>query len=459
MNWIRPAALGVCLIVAAVAGGYAFVRIRNALTDWRIHRLVNGHKYDEAEHVINDKLRNDRNNPDLWVLAGENAIKAGDLARAQDAFDRAYALDSSLGSRIGSDYFASGQEIFSSDAQGAERRLDLAANYDPSLAPKIARLFFDNGKVAFELHDMNTAEALFQKAVGFDSTFRVNVAQLFADAILPALNDNPNDAERYAKDAVGYDPATAQTEAKSLFQTLSRGLCDLHSLSKAKFMALMNLANELGLPDATKATVPYRFAYAMQLYENGPRVQGIGILQDIARISPGSCEGVEANYVLSPPPPGRIMVTPAKAVTIAVQNSDDPATARLLYIDFFAKSIRLTFSLRAPSDGPVAFWFVDPTYPELSKTSFANSLDYILDDNGALLKTTDGFSHGVILDPGVKEVSLVPGQEAQVTADFPMVTPGARQLKFVSPQLDMNWLGSSTAWESPEVQIKRDLFD
>jgi tetratricopeptide (TPR) repeat protein len=465
INWIRPAALGVCLIVAAVAGGYAFIRIRNALTDWRIHRLVNSRKYDKADQVINDKLRNDRNNPELWILAGENALATGDLARAQDAFSRASSLDRSLGPKIGADYLASGREMFSSDSQDAERRLDLAADYDPSLAPKIGQLFFDKGKVAFELHDMNTAEALFQKAAGFDSTIRANVAQLFADAILPALNDNLSYAERYAKDAVGYDPATAQKEAESLFQTLAHGLCDLHSLGKARFMALMKLSNDLGLSDATKAGIPYRFAYAMQLYENGPRVQGIGILQDIAQTSPKSCEGIEANYVLSPPSPGRIMVTPAKAVTIAVPNSDDPATARLLYVDFFSDSIRLTFSLRAPDDNSTSFIFVNPTAPKLNKTNFANDVDYILDDNGALLKTTDGFSRfhraGRWRNSGFpfKELSLAPGQEVQVTADFPMVTPGACKLKFVSPEIDIPWQPSFPAWETLEVEIKRDLFD
>lgn len=318
-NWFGLTALIVLLVAAALAGGYTYVRITRGFANWKIDRLIRDRQYSEAQVILNEKLQSHPNSPQLWVLMGKYVLATNDLARAQDAFSHAKSLDPTTAPAIGAEYFASAEEIFPSDAAKAERRLDLAASYDASLAPRIGQLFFEKGKVAFDLHDMSSADELFQKGVGFDSSLRAKVAQLYADAIPPALGlDDTNAAERYAKAAVSYDPGTARKGAQSLFQTLAAGLCNLHSLGKQKFTALMKLSNDLGLPDVTKTTTPHRFAYAMQLYEGGPRRQGIDILTDIARNSRGSCEGVEAKYVLSPPPPGRITVTSSNSASIPI---------------------------------------------------------------------------------------------------------------------------------------------
>jgi tetratricopeptide (TPR) repeat protein len=458
-SWARLALLGAGVVFAALAGAYAYLYVGRTALDWKISRLLSSHDYVEAKSLLHDKLNADPNDSNLWLLLGQCDLRTGDLVGAQEAFGHAFALDSTTARQIGATYFQRGDDLFSSDAHAAQRMFEMAAKYDPALARKIGQKFFEKGQAAFQLRSIDSAEKMFDQAIGFDQSLKANVADQFARAATSDLEfSDLAGAERYAKEAAAYDPEAARKQAQKMFANLSAGLCNLHAPGKQKFMSMMKLCNDLGLADATRESIPYRFAYAMELYENGPKRQGIDILRDIARDSPKTCEGVEANYVLSPPPPGRITVSSKNPVSVA----NGAIAARLLYVDVLRDSIKLTFSLRASEDQAVNILYVDPTYPKLSKTNYGDKIIYLLDDNGTVLKSITGYSGGQdAASPwwgatgGLRQIKLRAGEEVEVSAVFPMVSSGAEGFKFVAP----GDVGTNNNWEWPEVEIKKDLFD
>ncbi len=54
--------------------------------------------------------------------------------------------------------------------------------------------------------------------------------------------------------------------------------------------------------------------------------------------------------------------------------------------------------------------------------------------------------------PDLKQIELKPGEQVEVTASFPMISPGAEGFEFVMPVKDhvITW---------PHVEIKHDLFE
>src|SRR5208282_2296876 len=197
------------------------------------------------------------------------------------------------------EYFRQGQNVFESSGGSDSQFFAMAVKYDPSLGPKIAAQFYDRGKAAFALRDLTTAEQLLGRAGQFDRSVNQKIALVFADAASSDLEAGDlTSAEQLAGQARAYDAAVARQQARGIFDKLD--FCNLRAIGKEHFMATMKLCTDLGLPEATRKSLAYRFSYAVTLYENGPRLQGIDIFQDIARTSPKYCEGVEANKILSP---------------------------------------------------------------------------------------------------------------------------------------------------------------
>ncbi len=445
----RRSARPVFWLIGTVAFLVALLAIRSCIsrvsTNREINQLIASGHGEQAVVNLQQQIQSSPNDANLYFLLGKAFLAIGNLMQAQEAFNRTVSLDSSQTGKIAQLCFDQGKSAFESSNSGnAGQLLAMAAKFDPSVAPKIAQLFYAKGKAAFQLHDMNSAEQLFGRAIQFDPSLKATIAGDFADAAIEALDFKDFDgAERYAKEAVSYDPDTARKQGQALFDKLTKSLCNLHALGKQRFMVMMKLCGDLGLPDATRETVPYRFAYALELYENGPRQQGIDIMRDIASSSSKSCEGQEANYILSPPPPGRMTITGMPPVTAANGNLTD----QLLYVDVSADGIRLTFSMHA-GDNPA-----DITYARLGPRTDQSQLLYILDDNGTKLNTTTGWVGG---RQGrvccyAEQIHLAAGEQAEVYADFPLPTAGSNAFKFVEPQ----WVGLN--W--PETKIKRDLFE
>jgi hypothetical protein len=207
----------------------------------------------------------------------------------------------------------------------------------------------------------------------------------------------------------------------------------------------MKLCGDLGVSDTTKTSVPYRFAYALQLYDTASRPQAIDILTDITHSGTPGCPQAAARYLLSPPPPGRISIPPGQPVTV------NGLTVQLLYADIDANSIKLTFSMRA-GDQRSEIWFA----------SVGNKQDqpllYIQDDNGKVLNTTTGWIGGSQLPHqggwgAFTKIPLAAGEAVELSAVFPVISPGARRFKFVAPQV---W--GNSQWEWPNIEVKRGLF-
>lgn len=455
-----PRSLGPLIWLAGIVAFLAaLLAIRSYLsrmaTNREVKRMIAAGESANAADVLERQIEASPNDAHLYVLLGKVFLSSGDAIRAQEAFDKAVSLDSGQAATVAQLYFARGQSAFgSSNAADARQFLMMATRFDPSLGPKIAEQFYDRGKAAFQLRDMGAAEQLFAAAIQFDPAMKSKAADAFAEAANTDLDyGDLNGAERYARDAVAYDSQASQRYGQAVFERLKQSLCNLHALGKQRFDAMMKLSSEFGLPDPVKSGISYRFAFGLQLYENGSRQQGLDILREVAHELPGSCEGVEANYILSPPPPGRIMVTATNPVTVGA------LALQLLYVDIFADAMKLTFSIKNTGDDKTGLVYMKP-----GRRTDPSELVYILDGNGTKLNTTTGWVGGrQSTGMNFGGVRLAGGEQSEIHADFPLPTPGSNTFKLVSPEVSVlsGFLqgGAWQAWAWPETKIKRDLFE
>ncbi len=408
--------------------------VNRVSTERETKRLLETNQGPQAVALLQEQIQSSPNDAHLYLLLGRAFLRSSDLVQAQEAFNHAVALDASETTEVARSYLEQGESSWSDASADETRQLfAMATKFDPSLAPRIGGRFYSKAKAAFQLRDVISAEQFFGLAAQFDPSLKRKVAADLAAAADSALDrSDPPGAERYAKESVSYDPESAQEQGQALFGKLAKGLCNLHALGRLRFMTTMRLCSEFGIPDATMKTIPYRFAYAMELYESGQWVQGIDILRDIAHGSPASCEGQEANYVLSPPPPGRIMITNVQVVA-----AGNNLTIELLYVDVSANGLRLTFSMRA--DGrPQRLYWIEPN---------SRHLIYIMDDSGTRLDETANGILGRRQRRG-HDIDLAAGEQFEYYEDFPLPTAGSNSFRYTSPLF---------TW--PVTNVKRDLLD
>jgi hypothetical protein len=120
-------------------------------------------------------------------------------------------------------------------------------------------------------------------------------------------------------------------------------------------------------------------------------------------------------------------------------------------VETSANAVKLTFSMQA-ADQPSAIWYA----PVGNKRDLP--LLYIQDDNGKVLNTTTGWIGGSQQHnqggwSALTRIPLAAGEAVELSALFPMISPGARKFKFVAPQM---W--GNSEWEWPNIELKRGLF-
>ena len=432
----------IVLIGLAIGDRY----LNSYLLDRKIDRLLADQQYGSAVTLLEQKLQDSPNDARLYLLMAQCYLAQGDLTHAQQFFESAAALEPDDRKQAGDAYFQEGEkDLKSADVATAQQMFDLAIKNEPSVAPEAAKRMLERGEAAFQLRDLTGAEQLFGLAIKYDPSTKKQVAADFAEATTldPDFTNFDSD-QRYAKLAAEYDPDTAREEGQKFFDQLSQGLCNLKALGWKRFQAMMKLCGDLGISDTTKTSIPYRFAYALQLYDTASRPQAIDILTDIAHSGTTGCPQALANYLLNPPPPGRISIPPGQPITTG------GLTIQLLYVDVTANTIKLTFSMRA-GDQRLEIWFA----PVGNKHDLP--LLYIQDDNGKVLNTTTGWIGGSQQRnqgawSALTRIPLAAGEEVELSAVFPVMSPGARKFKFVAPQV---W---GPGWEWPNVEVKRGLF-
>ncbi len=437
----------VLVVIVLIGLGIGDRYLNRYLLDRKIDQLLADQQYGPAVALLEQKLQDSPNDPRLNLLMAQCYLAQGDLVHAQQFFESAVALEPGDRKQAGAAYLQGGERVLkSADIGAAQQMFDLAIKFDPSVAPEVAKEMLERGEAAFQLRDLTGSERLFGLAVKYDPSTKKQAAADFAKAVTldPDFVDLDSD-ERYAKLATEYDPDTARDAGQKLFDQLSQGLCNLKALGSKRFQAMMKLCGDLGISDTTKTSVPYRFAYALQLYDTTSRPQAIDILTDIAHSGTPGCPQALANYLLNPPPAGRIPMPPGQPVTV------NGLTVQLLYTDLDANSIKLTFSMRAGDER----W-------EIHYARVGNKQDqpllYIEDDNGKVLKTTTGWTGGqqnVCCGWGAfMKIPLAGEEGVQLSAVFPMISPGARKFKLVAPEA---W--GNPGWEWPNIEVKRGLFE
>lgn len=50
VNWVRPAVIGVCLLMAAVASSYAYLYVGRTMLDWKINQLLSRRRTAQADY-------------------------------------------------------------------------------------------------------------------------------------------------------------------------------------------------------------------------------------------------------------------------------------------------------------------------------------------------------------------------------------------------------------------------
>jgi tetratricopeptide (TPR) repeat protein len=300
--------------------------------------------------------------------------------------------------------------------------------------------------------------------VEFDNTKRSPLSDLFVQVGTAAIAQESLDLESAAElfnAATGFDAGKKAAVSNAVWTHFSRRLLALPiQLTKEQFGRFVQIANGFGVPAQYANTVaPY--AQALQQYTDGNRAQAINTFSQIAQSRPASREGKAAIAMLAPPSPTtmKFNAQPFHFNTYLYgAGGGRGVDIQFISAEITQTGVNLTFSVKTPD------------HPDMLLFSRNNrnggpvgdncELVYLLDDNGTkIYSTSGGFQGGrqASFNDCDQVINLNVGEEAIVTASFPMISRGATTVKFVSPDPDR--AGHQAEWWVGNIQLKKGPFD
>jgi tetratricopeptide (TPR) repeat protein len=443
-------------------------------------------------------------NPSLKKMIGREYLEAGKRAFNENNLDksrRLFALaskeNSPLNSEIATILTKGAIAYLEKDKfKEAENLSQEASNYDLNTAKKIAIKALEKGKVLADSDKTDFLLALGQIGVSLNKddakewgeliyqnlkknqnslmvsdliqignnilawapSLKSKIAEIYLDRARKELAGREVPAHQVCDLLKNTESADSQYKDKAamlIWEWLSKNLRNLKEMGVYRFTSLFGLFEELRVPSNIQKTPAYLLASGLNLYEKNSKEAAYDVFRNLAQKFPDSEPGKKAKEILAPPAPGRRTFSGPPLKFATWWSGQARVSIRLLYVDVFKDGIKLTFSVTA-DDRKHIFWNVTGIYKNFKWIE--DSRMYIVDDNGKKYPSNTGFVGGiqkVITQNYANQIIIQPHEKVVLSIDFPMISPGATSITFVSPQKR----GHQNKWCWNDIKLKNGPFD
>ena len=388
----------------------------------------------------------------LLIEAMRHSLADGNLAEAGILAEAAVDFDEEARATVSSEIFENAKAKLESGNWRLISNLgELAIQIDTSNSAAWGALAFEVITPSVETLSASELVSACQQFLEWDPSLKGPIVDLYfrlAGQELAKRGFETARVEPMLSAAVAIDEKHSARAGKEAWIALNARLSDLSTLGKDRFVQLFGLCSRFQLNSDFTGTVEYRFATALQLYVTGGRKRAIRLLTDLSREAPETDVGRQALAVLALPEPG-VRVIQRKPISV------DGMKLELTEVDVGSNSLSLRFVARAQGRKELLY------IPEAKEIKFGvisgNELLHLRDDNGKKLLANDGFKGGVQeeFNRTVQSVVLPPNTDVSLSVSFPMVSPGATRITFISPKLD-GWQGE---WSIRDIVLKKGPFD
>lgn len=298
---------------------------------------------------------------------------------------------------------------------------------------------------------------LLKTCLEWDETSRPRVAErglVFARDSVSTASFNLPAAEAYFDFALGLGQEETPTSVTQIaWAALKTRLTDLPALGQEGFGRLFSRCALDDLPESVTEHPSWLLAQALALEKHGDWEQARTLLRQVADSPVAPDLARVAQRVLAPPQPGRreyarppvIFRTPAKRPSLRVELLAAEVTTNSVVME-----LRLTNAgvRRQTMAFPVVMNNTGRSYDPL----------HLIDDHGQAVAAPWGFGE-VGQQPlssrdNLQVIELARGEERQLLARFPLISPGATEVRFVSPRLP-----NQPEWGWKEISLKAGPFD
>lgn len=284
-----------------------------------------------------------------------------------------------------------------------------------------------------------------------------------ADSFIWQAKTHLNDSEKTSlsngvamlQEAISLNRDLSEQAGELAWKEMAKRLYNPQGFNRNTFIKLHALSQQFGLPERIRAQSTYQLAESLMEYQSGNRAQAIARLRALAQDSSDPAAMRFARRVLAPPRQGS---RPLQAPPYSMKDSKGREAIQIApaMIRISARAIELSFRVQNVSGQTQGILFgrknpdiADAAVPELLR---------IVDDLDVERFSSEGFVGGEQQDYNregtLRLIAFEPGTETRITAKFPMVSPGATSIRFLSPK----YAGQSSWWWD-DIPIKEGPFD
>lgn len=469
----------------------------------KVEKLIQAERYEDAQKELILAIQKDPHDETLFLLLGKSYLLGGQADQAHTNFSHALNINNDIKEKIGVIYLEQIEKFISSNnPDQAISYISSGLQYDPSIKEKIISFLKKAVEKTINNSDIFAAIAYSDVMVNINPESAGELGVLFKDFIVksasaldnqlitsicervsiwtPSFNTqlasllyekaekevkkreiNIDIIHSYLTTAVSLDVSLMRRSYDLLGATLDQILKDLKRFGKSRFIVFYDLYGSYRFNLNIMPTDRFRLATALRNYEDGDRASALQIFRDLSSLSPNSLEGKLSSEILAPPKPGIINYNYNPFEFRGTWNygtgslgTNAGVVIQLLNSTIYYSDIELTFSVTSRNQKQVFIYA-----PQYIAKNYADPIETlsILDNNNMAFNSVGGFNGGTQSDFNeyIKSISLEPEETVIITARFPMISPGATSIKFVSP----NFRGWQDGWFWDNIKVKDGPFD
>jgi len=338
---------------------------------------------------------------------------------------------------------------------------EFSISYNRSLGNEFGTLlkdFIDKYKSTIDQYALAN---LCQKAAFWNPALKNEMAELIyqkAKSELSKSEFNENIIESLLNSATAIDVELKANASKLVWEKLSSLLANLKELGQSRFLTMLNLCNSYGTTVEISNTDKYQFAIALKNYVDGNKELAIPVFLKLSK-NPNSLEGNLSNQIISPPRIGDINFDSSPFLFKGTWSyfGGSGLSINLTKVKITNSSINIFFSMKNNGGRKDCLIFA----PKNINERFGSHCEklYILDDNGKKFYSYNGFIGGnpEKYNSCTNKICFNPGEDLILSAEFPMISPGATTIKFVSPNPDN--AGHQSEWWWNSIKLKNGPFE
>jgi TonB family protein len=188
----------------------------------RAEKAIDAGQYDVADRLLQDVLRRNPGDAEAHLLAGKMLLKIDRTEVGDRELAMAAAADPSLKPRIARLYFDIGSGAQADDR--LQHYLATAAKFDPQIAPTISDWVLRTAKSLFDRRKREKALEIAQAAVGIDHASRTRLGAFLIEGAKTCAEQNEDGlASQYTAAACAVGPDQVKAAARMMAQLKSQG--------------------------------------------------------------------------------------------------------------------------------------------------------------------------------------------------------------------------------------------